>query len=396
MSSPNPNDPAWAEEVANQAFNLTDVTGSIDPFTLSELDYFFHWNGRSLIIFGVDIGMVVTLAIVLLLLTKPEKRRTQIFALNISGLALHFIRMICVCVLYNGPTKTIGVFFLNTNAMLGQIVFVPAYIYIVATIFWTAVILASLVLQVRVVFGAEPTARQYVTMACGVLALATVAIATTAQAYQFQAALGAGGADSTAFNRIQVADHILFATTVGITSGIFVGKLLYLIYRRRKMGFRSFGPLQVILIMGTQCLLVPRTVLYSCCLPLVAFMIANFYVDIDGFTTIGETFLTCSVPLSALWASAEGEKSSVVQVKPSFGNYSGTTSSTNTEGRPMSKKHFFGIFQGGKGTQSSVHSEVEKGSFTEESDHVMIQRTLQVVTAESPVPRSAGNGSYRF
>jgi hypothetical protein len=126
----------------------------------------------------------------------------------------------------------------------------------------------------------------------------------------------------------------------------------------------------------------------------VAFIIADFRVTIDGFATIGETFLTCSLPLSALWASAEGERSSSIQVKPSFGNYNGTSSSDGTEIRPQSKKSFFDVWRGSKGTQSSVKSDVEKGSFTEESDHVMVQRTLQVSSAESPVPRTAG--SYKF
>jgi hypothetical protein len=125
---------------------------------------------------------------------------------------------------------------------------------------------------------------------------------------------------------------------------------------------------------------------------IVAFMIADYYVNIDGFVTIGETFLTCSLPLSALWASSEAEKSSTAQIRPpiSFG----TNTSDGTEVRPVSKRSFFTFWNGGKGTQSTVHSEMEKGSFTEESDHVMVQRTLQVVSSESPVPRPAA--SYGF
>jgi hypothetical protein len=127
----------------------------------------------------------------------------------------------------------------------------------------------------------------------------------------------------------------------------------------------------------------------------VAFTITDYYVDIiDGFATLGQTFLTCSLPLSALWASAEAEKHSVIQVKP-IGTF-GTSTSGSTYDRPVSKKSVFNIWSGSKGTQGSVVSEVEKGSYTEDSEHVMVQRTLQVVSSESPLPRSAGTSNYRF
>jgi hypothetical protein len=106
---------------------------------------------------------------------------------------------------------------------------------------------------------------------------------------------------------------------------------------------------------------------------------------------VGQSFLACSLPLSALWASAESEKMSHAEVKPSFGKYS-TASSV---GHTASKKSFFSVFSG-KGTNSSAHSEVEKGSFMEESDHVLVQKTLQVTSTESPAPVSTAKGTYGF
>lgn len=133
-------------------------------------------------------------------------------------------------------------------------------------------------------------------------------------------------------------------------------------------------------------------------LMVVVFFIADFYVNIDGFTTLGQTFLSCSLPLSALWASSEAERSSGIQVRPSFGNFSGTTASAGTEVRPYSKKSFFSFLQSGARSTVSKGSDIEKGSFTDEgmgreSDHVMIQRTLHVASSESPVPRSAGRSN---
>jgi Fungal pheromone mating factor STE2 GPCR len=56
---------------------------------------------------------------------------------------------------------------------------------------------------------------------------------------------------------LEKAYSIIWATTIGCASLVFVAKLLYLIHRRKKMGFKGFGPLQVITVMGAQCLVVP-------------------------------------------------------------------------------------------------------------------------------------------
>ena len=87
--SRNPNNATWAAIVADQTFNLTSITGRVEPFRLSEFDYLLHDIGRALIVFGVNMGMCVMVAAVVLILSKPEKRRTPIFALNIVGLTLH-------------------------------------------------------------------------------------------------------------------------------------------------------------------------------------------------------------------------------------------------------------------------------------------------------------------
>jgi pheromone alpha factor receptor len=257
MSAPNPNDPVWAEQIASQTINLTDTTGNVDTFTLPEIDEFFHEAGRSLIIFGVNIGMSVMVAVVLLLLTKADKRRTPIFALNIASLSLQFIRMVMVSILYNGPNKTIEVAFLYTNVLTPQSAFVPAYIYIIVTMFWYIVIITSIILQVRVVFSGEPRVQKYLTYALGLLGLSTIGFVITDQSDIFKGSLAKTGQDDVWEPWVELVGRILYTVTVGISSGIFVAKLLYLIHRRRKMGFRGFGPLQVIVIMGAQCLLVP-------------------------------------------------------------------------------------------------------------------------------------------
>jgi hypothetical protein len=71
---PSPND-------ASQTFNLTDSFGAVNAFGISGIDDYFHAVGRSITIFGADIGMCAAAAVFLILLTKPDQRHTPIFAL---------------------------------------------------------------------------------------------------------------------------------------------------------------------------------------------------------------------------------------------------------------------------------------------------------------------------
>ena len=129
----------------------------------------------------------------------------------------------------------------------------------------------------------------------------------------------------------------------------------------------------------------------------MVFVVLDFYVNINGFVTIGETLLTCTLPLSALWASFEATKATPAQGVASVGPF-GTSSSAGgvVEVAPSSKRSFFRKWHGSsKGSYSEDRSDVEKGSFSEESDHVMVQKTLHVVSSESPAPGS-GRDNRRF
>jgi hypothetical protein len=124
----------------------------------------------------------------------------------------------------------------------------------------------------------------------------------------------------------------------------------------------------------------------------VIFVVLSFYVEINGFVVIGEAVLTCSLPLSAVWASFEASKLAPSHGVASLGPLSTASSAGAIEIAPSSKRSFFRRWRGSssKGTASDDQSDVmEKGSFTEDSDHVMVQKTLHVTTTESPTPGSS-------
>jgi pheromone alpha factor receptor len=263
---PDPNNLTWAKLVSSQTVNLTDITGEVDTFPITLFDKYFHAAGRSLIIFGVNIGMCFMVATVVLILSKPEKRRTPIFILNLLALAFQFTRMVLVCILYNGPAFTIEVVFLGTNVMVSDTALSPSYIDPFFTIAWYIVVIASLVLQVRVVFGVEQKLRNFLAFALSLLGLATLGFVTADSIDVLKGNINKSGNTDPWDVWVGLTGRILWTITVGVSSLIFVSKLMYLIFRRRKMGFKGFGPLHIIVIMGAQCLFVPRMSLSICIL----------------------------------------------------------------------------------------------------------------------------------
>src|SRR5579862_4311245 len=159
-----PNSLAWNEYVVNQPLNLTAIDGSTMTISLSDIDNYFLTSGGALIIFGLGVGMTFVVFCAMLLLTKPEKRRTVIFGLNLTGLILQFIRCLSDCIVYTDRGRGVGPNILGALGVLTQADYAPNYLFIICSLLWYLVIITSLLLQVRVVFGAEPKLQKYMTV----------------------------------------------------------------------------------------------------------------------------------------------------------------------------------------------------------------------------------------
>jgi pheromone alpha factor receptor len=259
---PNPNanylNETWQHEVASQTFNLTDAYGQAQTLDIGVFDSYMSATGETLIVCGIAFGMCFVLIVVLLLLTKPEKRRTPVFMFNLVSLVLMDLRMLTACIQQNGPLSNISSNILDTN-LIPPAALACQTLFAIFTPLWYAVTLVSMILQVRVVFSAEPKMQNLVTGSLSLLALATMG---TILPIDIETIITT---ENLTFNLpawyfvVQHVTNVLWAVTIGCSSLVFVAKLLYIISRRKKMGFKGFGPLQVITIMAAQCLMVPCT-----------------------------------------------------------------------------------------------------------------------------------------
>ena len=241
----------------NQTFTLYDSNG--DEFTarISDITRFVHDGVVQSIVLAVQIGAALAILLVLLILTKNDKRRLPVFILNTLALILTFVDQILYCLYYTGP-------WYNPYAYLsGDYTFVPQSSKSVSAAaeilaFFVEVCLeASLVLQVYVVCVTMQRSRKAMVMAVSSL------VAILAIGFRFaQVVLNVKiniieETLNPSVAWVAKARDITLAISICFFSIIFCMKLGWAMYQRRLLGMNQFGPMQVIFIGGTQTLIIP-------------------------------------------------------------------------------------------------------------------------------------------
>ena len=245
-----------------QSFILYEADGTPFNVTIPELDAFVFYNDQICITYGAQIGASIVLFIVLLLLTKRDKRTSFIFIINALALVLNIIRMVCASIYFTGP-------FIETYAYFSQdfsqVHAKDKAVSVVSATFTALMLLCvetSLCLQARVVcITLRPIYRN-------VIFLISILIALVAVAFRFALCIENNilivqAAAEGSLNWLANATDI--ATTISICCfcAIFVTKLGFALYQRKKLGLVQFGPMQILFIMGCQTLVIPGS-----CVPL--------------------------------------------------------------------------------------------------------------------------------
>jgi pheromone alpha factor receptor len=228
--------------------NYTFRTGDLDALTNSGFE--------TVIVFASQLGASLMLLIVMILLTKPDKRLTPIFALNAVSLLLNFLRLLLMCLYYTGPLNETYV------SLTGDVSSVPYSAYgtqigaVVMEILLVATVVASLALQVQVVcIDLRRLYRRLVFAASVCMALVAIGcrLAYGIANCQFIVTL------QNPENLFVLEGATLNATSASIFffSAVFVAKLGLALWKRHKLGLRRWGPMQILFTMGCQTLFIP-------------------------------------------------------------------------------------------------------------------------------------------
>ncbi|KAI9802643.1 MAG: hypothetical protein M1825_002665 [Sarcosagium campestre] len=275
-----------------QSFTLLLSDGTPFNVTLTDLDGFNLYNIRICINWASQLGATLLLLVVLLLLTKVDRRQSPLFILNVLSLAINVVRCLLQCLYYTGAFNTAYAFFSADYSRVTTADYASSITADVFTLLLLICVQGSLIMQARVVCTTMMKIYRQ--------AITAVSVIVTTLAVGFR--LGLVIENSKAILNVEDFSHwewLASATTITATvsicffCAIFSVKLGFALYQRRKMGLRQFGPMQIVFIMGCQIMIVPAI-----------FAVLQYVSDAPELGTIGLTLVAISLPLSSIWASS--------------------------------------------------------------------------------------------
>ncbi|KAF1849448.1 uncharacterized protein K460DRAFT_404672 [Cucurbitaria berberidis CBS 394.84] len=282
---PSPDFDPWTQPVTLYYQDGTNFTVDMES-----LNYYRLYGSRLAINDATQIGASFLLLLVLLLLTRAEKRKSFIFLINALCLTANTIRCTLLCCFLTGSmwhpyTQLSGDWSRVTTSDLATVVAANALTLLVATL-----VMISLSLQVWVVCVTTMPLQRYIimaitsSMACIALGYkAAVVIYNIKQALLFQSI--------EPYKELVSVSYVVQAVSIWLFSCVFTYKLGYAIIQRRRLKMPQFGPMQIVFIMGCQTMLIPAI-----------FSSLQFESAVPEFGTQVLTIVSIFLPLSAIWA----------------------------------------------------------------------------------------------
>ena len=255
--TPDPDSPAWSIFLDSQSFNVIGLDGTPTTLTFDEFNAWIYEIGAEAGVAGFALGFASMLLIILFIVTPAAKIRKPIFLLNVAGLFFVAFREMCSLIVLCASYQGVGQTFLNAIGQYPSTTWTPNVITTILAFPIYGCNIASLVLQVRVVFAAEPLTRKIITWFGTIAAVVEMGLILAWLVFIDKFVLRIS---DTLPLWLYKTYRIYFVCFVGISCLIFLYKLGVTINRRRKMGMNAtqFGPLQIVFVMFCQCLIVPR------------------------------------------------------------------------------------------------------------------------------------------
>lgn len=239
-----------------QTITLLLADGTPLDLPLSAIDEFMHYNLQICINLASQIGASLVLLVVLLLLTKPDKRRAPVFITNALSLALNVIRTILQCLYFTGPFSEFYAYFGQDYSQVAGKDYAASVAAAVMTLLLLICVECSLLLQVRVVCCTLPGLYRRAIYAVSLL-IAVLAVTFRLALCVENSKYIVSWTYQTSIEWLASASNITTSISICWFCAAFVTKLGFALNQRRKLGLDQFGPMQIIFIMGCQTLFIP-------------------------------------------------------------------------------------------------------------------------------------------
>ena len=267
-----------------QSFTLLTTDGTPFNVSIPQLNDFIYYNVKICINYAAQLGASLILLVVIVLLTKTDRRKSPMYIFNVLALTLNVIRMATSAVFFTGNWVEVYSVFARDYSKVTQGDYATSVASTIIDVILYACIEISLIIQMRVVcVTLRSIYRDALTILMVLIALVAFGFRLALCIANIRAIL------TTAYEldlaRLSSAANISFTLAICCVCVVFIAKLGFALYQRRKLGVDQFGPMRIIFIMGCQTLFIPGTYGYIQC-PLVILTITQPYFQFCNIAQI--------------------------------------------------------------------------------------------------------------
>lgn len=241
-----------------QSVTFLRSDGSSFPISMADFNKFVLYAVRTSIAAASQLGASVVMAVLLALLTAPDKRRSIVFYLNITTLLVNVCRTLSTTIFFTSSWVEIYTYFSGDYSRITAGAYANSVMGTIATGIMVILIELSLLIQTHVLCSTLRDLYRNIVLAWSCL-VAAVPIAfriafmvANVKAIMSQSSLGKNV-------WIQSSSNISITVSICYFSLVFLAKLGYAIYTRRLLGMKGFGVMQIIFIMACQTMILPGT-----------------------------------------------------------------------------------------------------------------------------------------
>ncbi|KAL4895322.1 fungal pheromone mating factor STE2 GPCR-domain-containing protein [Aspergillus ambiguus] len=274
---------------------LQNITLYITPedkvaVPVEAVDSFYQYCIRICINYGSQLGACIVLFIILLLLTRPEKRGSSVFLLNTTALLLNVSRLVCQLIYFTSDFVRLYAYFGHDFSRVPLSAYVDSVLGVILVTLLIMCIQVSLVLQAHVVCA--NLRRRYRTTLLVVSTVVALVPTIFRFVFMVQNCYHIMHASETLhLNWLESATNAVITVSICFFAAVFITKLGFAIHLRKRLGMTDFGPMKVIFVMGCQTMAIPAIL-----------SILQYVVSVPELASNILTLVTISLPLSSIWA----------------------------------------------------------------------------------------------
>ncbi len=252
MSSTNSSfDPTLQNITLLMADGITPVNVGVP-----DIDAWIFYSTRVCMNFGAQMGSCIVMLFVVALLTKPTKRRTPVYFLNLVSLVLGALRALLYAWFFWSPWDEFYAYFSSDYSKVPRGSYATSVAGSVIPLLMTITVTFSLMIQAQTVCKVM-TRKWYILISIisALVFLFGVGFRLAETITNSRAILQA----TTYYAQAWIQRGALICNTISIWwfSAIFTSKLLWTLYARRAMGFAPWSPMQILMVMGGCTMIIP-------------------------------------------------------------------------------------------------------------------------------------------